>query len=586
MLFEPSRVSTALPEATSSNTRPDRPYDWRQLAVRTFWLLPLGFYLLTVSRTPGWVDAPLLARFVHDVELSTWVNHHNLFTLLGAGWLWLTPSNADPHASLNVLCAVLGAATVYVVFRIGLRLTHNLVASVLGSLALMVSHSLWWHSTMLEVYTLSTLLLSLTVLFIVRYDDDRGVLDLCAAAFTFGLAASNHPQMGLLGLGFVGLGLAPETRGELLRPFRLLTLLGCFFLGFQAYAWVFLAEFVRHMQSSPLAEPLAVLTIMLDRTTGADFKQFMFPSGLTWGQRFFWWGFYAALFVYNFVPPWVFFAPVGFVGWMREPRHRASFLFVALALAAQVVWSANYLVWDMYAFALPAYVLTAILIVVGLDRVYRRGGRSRLAVLALSPTLILVPVLYAWTPSWLANSGAAQAALGRLPQYTQATAFWNPLEYFFNPNKRLYDRVDRTANTLLAELAPNACFWGNEATVFYPLVYYYQGVLGRRPDVKSHLVFGITGTEEAFRRDAEVMAQELSTGCPVYVASVGYPERHVLNLVAAELDAERDLTAISRLPKEEFLDSFPGYTWRFVEIDAATGTGVYRADQSGSLRPP
>ena len=565
--------------ATKSEKRADRAqYESHaaRLAARWFWLVPLSFYVLTASRTPGWVDAPLIAKVVHRLELSVWVNNHNLFTLVGHGWLLLTPRSVDPHYALNLLCAVLGAMTVYVVFRIGLRLTHNPFASMLGSVVLMVSHSLWWHSTMLEVYTLSTLLLATIVLFVVRYEQSGRFPDLCIAAFAYGLACSNHPQMGLLGVGFLGLLVWAAARG---RRFRLkaLSLLALFFLaGFQVYLWAFALELIERVQWATEVETLGViLQTMFDRASGGGFKRYMFPPGLSAEDRLFWWAFYLGLFVYSLPPPWILLAPVGLMAWWRKKADRASFTFFLSAMLLQIAWSANYLVWDMYAFALPAYVMTGILIVVGIDWLCRRGDPHRALVYGLAPTVLLVPLLYAKTPLWLARSERAQTALRMLPQYTQATAFWNPLDYFFDPNKRSYDRVERYATEILGRLEPDACFWGNEATMLYPLWFYYQDVLSKRGDVSYHQVFGILGSESKFAYQADVLKSQLDAGCPVYVSSLGYPERNVLNHVYHRLDDAVSLGEIARLSEPMFRETFPKYRLSALSVDPSEGVRIY-----------
>ncbi|MBW1754942.1 MAG: hypothetical protein DRH30_02985 [Deltaproteobacteria bacterium] len=551
-----------------------------RLLVRWFWIVPLGFYLLTVSRTPGWVDAPLLARMAHRMELSTWVNNHNLFNLLGGVWLRLTPESIEPHYSLNVLCALLGAMTVYVVFLIGLCLTQNAFASVLGALVLMVSHSMWWHSTMLEVYTLSTLLLTILVLFVIRYEQGRRFADLCVATLAFGLACSNHVQMSLVGIGFLALLTTRDSRRGVFRATNLLVLMVCFLLGFQLYLWVFISELVTYL---PFVEDAGALVTtlgaMFERTSGAEFKQYMFPPGLSIRERLFWWGFYGGFFVYNFPPPWLLLAPVGLMAWLKKKDHRVSFAFLAIALAAQVVWSANYFVWDMFAFSLPAYVMTSILIIVGIDWVYRRGSGLRTLVYVFTPTVLLIPWLYASVPGWISRSEQSIGLLDRIPQYAQVTAFWNPLEYFFNPNKRSYDRVERYAAAILPALEPQACFWGNEATMFYPLKYYYQDVLGERADVSYQLVFGIIETQAQLEYHASTMLTHLTRGCPVYISSLGYPERQVLNYVYHRLSPGVELARITRLSQNEIVESFPDYRFSVVEVDPVAGARIYRLER-------
>jgi hypothetical protein len=553
---------------------------FKRLLVRLFWLVPLLFYVLTASRTPGWVDAPLIAKVVHRLELSIWVNNHNLFTLLGGGWLRIMPRSVDPHYALNLLCALLGALTVYVVFLIGLRVTHNVYASVLGAIVLMVSHSLWWHSAMLEVYTLSTVLLTTTVLFVIRYEQQGKLANLCLASFTFGLACSNHVQMGLLGFGFLGLLLWPDTRRRVLRPRLLLLLAACFFMGFQIYLWVFASELIEHLESASEGETLGViLRAMVDQTSGGDFKQYMFPAGLSAGERLFWWAFYLGFFLYNFPPPWILLAPVGAMAWLQKKDLRASLAFFSLAFGAQLVWSANYFVWDMYAFALPAYVMTGILIILGVDWVYRRSVALRTLVYSLTPTVLLIPVLYGEAPGWIAQSDRADAFLARIPQYEQATAFWDPLDYFFNPNKRSYDHVQRYSTTILTQLDRGACYWGNEATMFYPLKYYYQDVLGERSDVSYHLVFGIVENEVHFEYHAAQLVRHLRRGCPVYISSLGYPERNVLDQVYIQLSGRGSLTEIESLSQSMFMETFPDYRFHPLVVDESEGVRIYKLEE-------
>jgi hypothetical protein len=520
------------------------------------------------------VDAPLIARTVHRLELSTWVNHHNLFTLLGGAWLRLTPETMDPHYRLNLLCAVLGSLTVYVVFLLGLRLTGSAFASALGAVVLMVSHSLWWHSTMLEVYTLSTLLLAMVVLFVVRFEQRGRFLDLCAATFCFGLACSNHPQMGLVGFAFLGFFARRDSRGQLVKPRPLLALAGCFLAGFQVYLWVFAFQFSELVSSG--TDVSVALSWMIDNTTGGGFKRYMFPAGVSIEDRLFWWTFYGGLFVYNFPLPWLLFAPIGLLAWTRKKDLRASLTFFSLALIAQIAWSANYLVWDMHAFALPAYTLVGVLVIVGIDWVIRRSAAWQRFVYAMSPTVLLIPVLYGSVPGWIKHSEQATGFFERIPQYEQVTAFWDPLDYFLNPNKRRYNRVQRYSREILTRLEPNACFWGNEATMFYPLKFYYQDVLGERRDVSYHLVFGMLERESQFVEHARLLTEQLRKGCPVYVSSLAYPERNVLNHVYVRLDRTRSVAEIEKLPTDRLVETFPGYRLDAMDIDDANGVQVFR----------
>ena len=559
-------------------TQPQRRRIQAQIfAWRAFWLVPLAFYLITGSRTPGWADAALIAKNVHELNFQVWVNNHNLFTLVAAAWVNVLPASLEFHYALNLLCAVLGAFTVHVVFLIGLRLTTDVAASALGALILMLSHSLWWHSTMLEVYTLSTLLLALIVFLILRYEQGGTLKDLCAAAFCFGLGCSNHAQMALLLLGFVAILLRAEQRQALL-TWRSLALLGVsFVLGFQVYLWVFASEFITRVGGSMDPQTVAsVLGSMLNETTGGGFRQYMFPSGLSLAERSFWWLFFAGFFVYNFPTLALLLGPLGAWSWLRSSRNRVTLAFVIVALVAELIWASNYFVWDMYAFSLPVYALFAILVIVGIDWVLHRSRQLRILFYLVTPTLFIPPLLYAQAPGWLSVNARAAELLQTLPQYRQARDFWDPLPYFFNPNKRGFDNVERYADQALSHLDASACYWGDEAKLLYPLKYYYQDTLGRRGDVRYKLIFAILGRQHELRAHSVAMMSQLEDGCSVYVESLGYPERDVLNHVFAALDPATSLATAARLPEAKFMDSFPQYRFERIELDPPDNVRIYK----------
>ena len=549
-----------------------------------FWLIPLGFYVTTGSRTPGWADAALISRTVNALDFQIWANNHNLFTLVAAGWVRLLPDFIEFHHALNLLCALLGALTVQVVFLIGLRLTANTLASALGAFVLMLSHSLWWHSTMLEVYTLSTLLLGLTVLFVLRYEQDGGLRDLCGAAFCFGLGCSNHAQLALLLFGFLPVLFWSEQRRTLLTP-RSLTLLGVSFLvGFQVYGWVFASELVTRLGglTDPMQALGSVLGSMIHETTGGGFRQYMFPTGLSLSERSFWWLFYAGFFVYNFPSAALLFGAIGAWAWLHGGNHKVTLTFFAGTFIAQLVWSSNYLVWDMYAFSLPVYTLFAILVIIGIDWACRQSRPLRLLVYLVSPSLFISPILYSKAAGWVAANETAIELLETLPQYGQARAFWDPLSYFFDPNKRQYDRVQRYSDEVLSRLDPAACYWGDEAKLLYPLKYYYQDVLGRRKDVDFELIFGILDREPEFATHAIHMLHQLKRGCSVYVESLGYPERDVLNHVYALLDRRVTAARAADLPEAEFLDTFPRYRFVPIDVDRSLGVRIFQLLERGT----
>ena len=131
----------------------------------------------------------------------------------------------------------------------------------------------------------------------------------------------------------------------------------------------------------------------------------------------------------------------------------------------------------------------------------------------------------------------------------------------------------------MSQLDPGACYWGDEAKLLYPLKYYYQDVLGRRADVRYELIFAILDREPKFRMHARRMLQQVERGCSVYLESVGYPERDVLNHVYSLLNPRFSAASAARLPEAVFMDTFPRYQFEPIDVDASLAVRIYRLSE-------
>jgi len=215
---------------------------WSDRVARyAFIIIPGVFYYLTVCRTPGWADATLIVSNVVELNLGSWVNVHNLFHLLGYAWLQLFP-HTNIHYQLVMLSALLGALTVHLMFLVFREITSNTLLAALGALILMFSHSLWWHSTMLEVYTLNSSIMAGMLLFLVRYNKNRRFVNLCTLSFLTGLGCSNHLLKVLFVIGFAAVLAVLLYREKTLSLRGLTILIGFFLAGISLYLFVFVRD--------------------------------------------------------------------------------------------------------------------------------------------------------------------------------------------------------------------------------------------------------------------------------------------------------------------------------------------------------
>jgi transmembrane protein TMEM260 (protein O-mannosyltransferase) len=538
---------------------------------RLFWIVPLTFYFSTACRWPGWIDAPMIAGNTYRVVLGTWVNTHNLFNLLGHVWAFLIPIG-EYHARLNFFCAFLGAVTVTLVFLAGLKITRNLLAASVGAIAVMLGHSLWWFSTMLKVYTLSMALMAGFLYLIVSYDEEGDNRRLYAAFFLFGMACSNHVMMGLFVFAFAALLIAAALRPDRGIGAKAFAWAGlAFILGFSLFEGIFLQEFVHRFSALPahkLRSAWSLVRDMVDGATGGHFRRFMFPKFLSPEQKWHWRENYLFLLFMNY--PSVAFAAgwVGLVAFARNQKYRLTFIFFAVGIVAQAIWSSNYMIWDMYGFGMPVWVLFGFAGVLGFDALFR--SRAKVIALCLLPTLLVGPILYARIPVWAQTAGFWKEYFSF---FDYVSNLWDPATYLANPNKRHYDDVARIADAVFTKVPTGAHVYDDDGKGDYPIHLYYQNVLNRRPDIHFHSIFGPTLDDRSAAATAQEMAANLDRGESVYISSPYWPERPVLDQLYALLAKEASPDARPGLPQrgdglpvERLEQTFPKYEMRRIPL--------------------
>jgi len=546
---------------------------WRHAVI----VAPLVLYFLTAVRVPGWLDASLITYYASQLRMSAWVNHHNLFTVLGHSLITLF-RNVDPHYVLVLTCGFFGALTVYLVFLVGLEIARP-SAALLGAFALMVSHSLWWHSTMVEVYTLNSAIMAGFVLLILRYLRTDRLSFLCGAFFLWGLGCSNHILMGLFLPAFLVLAVILAVRKRIHGAGPWIIIVLCFLAG----ASLFIALFMRDLLAAYAGAAgrtgegfrafMQALGSTFDRATGGGFKDHMFTSGLDPEQKRFWRFNYVFLVFVNYPSVALLLGVAGLaVAWTR-PNQRIFLLFLAPAIAAQVIWSANYFIWDMYAFSLPVYLLFSILVIYGAEWALRRGRVTRLALLALAPTLLLPCVLYPQAERWYDSGGFMTRYFNHYEERAWTEPVWRSVGYIASPNKRNYDLTERIARRLFDVLPAGSAIMTNEARLDYPMRLYYQRTLGMRTDIRYLSYFGMFLSDAGARSQAALLDRSLDRSAPTYITSVGMPDRRILTELWLRHDPEADRDAVAELPEDRFVSEFPGVA--FVRVDLIPDEGVY-----------
>ncbi len=467
-----------------------------------FWVIPFIFYAVTMAKTIGYVDAALILDNAHDLRISAWVNNHNLFSVLGWLWMKVLPVGSE-FFRINLLSAIFGTFTVYFVFLTCLEYTKTLWVSILSSLGLMTSHSLWWHSTMLEVYTLNTFLIAIILYALMKYFATHQKNWLFASLFFWGLGISNHVLMGLLVAAYIVLIII--ERKNLSFPTYCVGFF-CLILGMSIFFFAFAKSFMRYR---------SIIKVM-DLLTGGEFRSLMFPAT----PKIFWRMNYIFLLIYQYPSLMIFFLFYGVV-FLFIQRQKLDLIILA-AVVPLIIWSANYLVWDMYAFSLPVYVLLSMAIGKGL---YLLKNRRKL-ILITCISMVLPFFLY----KNVHRISFIRTFIDRYPMVEMVKDSFDPIQYFLDPEKSQFNLVDQYVQALFKELPENAWYFDNAYD--YPIRYYYQEIRQERPDLHCPIIFVFWVTEDEKSKVARQINAQVNLQEPVYLSPF------VFELIRSQLNVQ------------------------------------------------
>ena len=116
--------------------------------------ISFSLYVYTLAPTIIGGDSSAFCLSVHHLNLSFGsADDHPLYLILGKLFSFLP---FELSYSLNLMSAVFGSLTVFLVFLVIKHITRSNPAAFFGSFSLMVSHAFWLHCVIAEVYTLHT----------------------------------------------------------------------------------------------------------------------------------------------------------------------------------------------------------------------------------------------------------------------------------------------------------------------------------------------------------------------------------------------------------------------------------------------
>ena len=350
-------------------------------------------YLWTLAPTvlyyerPDLLDAAMLQAHAYALGITqptgypTYTMLAHLFTYLPFG---------DPAYRTNLLSAVFGAATVFILFLAGLRLSGRIFAAAIGALAFAVGNTFWSQAVIAEVYTLNTLLISLVVLVLLVWRDTGQGLYLLTAAFLMGLSLTHHLTSGLL-LPTATLFVLAVDRRQLLEWRLVLKGAGLFVLGLTPYLYLPVRALVGPSISE--ADP-SNLTRLWELVAGREFGIHLWTFGAEEGlaRLASLWGYFSD----EFHAGLLLVAAFGFLALLL--KDRAGTLLLGAPLLGWLGYALGYDIFDYFLYFIPSYLMLALFVAVGASKLL--DGAERLVtgtahlLRRVTPVLISISLLY------------------------------------------------------------------------------------------------------------------------------------------------------------------------------------------------
>lgn len=419
------------------------------------WIIAFGIaaalYLLTSAPGLIWGDsgnAQLRVLLGHFFDRSDYSRSHITFYIICRG---LSRLGADPARTATTVSALAGAVTVANTALLMAFFTKRRTAIICGATLLMCSHALWHLSTVAEVNTLSTALLSLELVLVVGFLRRRRGGLLAAALLVNGLGLATHNMSLLMWPAyFVLVVCASRARSPI--PWRTLALSGgAFVVG----ASPLIALFVFLVRQD--GDPAHVFGEMLTGRYAVHVYNSTVPLRLLLKT--------AAYTLYSFPSPLVALSVVGAVVFWRTV-DRATVWFFAAALFVYAVFAIRYNVPDQHVFLLHSYIFLAVLTAMGVDWLCAKRASKALTAILIAIALP-APLIYAVTPTLL-RQRFAEVSKKFLPK--RELPFRDNARWFLQPWHFAYHGPEVFARVTLNALPPNAVL-DVDSTPMPPLLY-------------------------------------------------------------------------------------------------------------------
>jgi hypothetical protein len=318
-----------------------------------------------MHRSFDWLDNSELVTAAYHLGIG-----HNpgypTFMLIGHAFSWL-PIGTIAYR-LNLMTAVLGALAVALLYLVSARITHNRVAAVLAALTFAFSYTFWDQTTEADVFTLHACFMLSIVLLVVRWREGSGDRDLHLAWLMAGVSVGNHALTALMFPALAAL-MVMDKGWRYWWPKKAWLCAGALVTGAMVYLYIPLRAAAN---PPPEVNTPHNLRQFWELVSAPGYHRYMFNlsavevalrgSGL------------AREVMRELGPLGAAGAALGIGVLARSDRRLAAALI--LMMGVDILYALNYDIFDIYAYFIPTYLVLAIFMAVGIERLVAWGERG------------------------------------------------------------------------------------------------------------------------------------------------------------------------------------------------------------------
>lgn len=390
-------------------------------------------YFATAQRGVSWQDSGLFQVRVLTGDYSGNLGlalAHPLY--IAAAKAFASLPLANPPALINAFSGLGMAIALANLAALIFLLTDKRWIAFTTAAMLGLAHTIWWLSTIAEVYTWSVAGLTAELWFLVLLIRRPSWLPLCGLAFASGLGLAIH-DFALLPLPVYLAVVVWLIAAKRLRAWTLAPAVACYALG--AGLFLFMIYEVAHQSGLVFAIKSALFGEFQDQVLNVKRSWAYLREN-------------AAIGSLNFVN---ILLPLALVGWwnLKARLGKPTALALGAVTAIEIVFVARYSVPDQFTFLLPSLVLIAAAAAVGMDVLTQRSKTwQRLVLAGVLLSIIAPPILYGSLPSLATRLGAAAKRQRVLP-------YRDELRYWLVPWKNNETSAQRFATEALQQAMPN-----------------------------------------------------------------------------------------------------------------------------------